>query len=494
VHTDLSRGLVLVLLVLLAFGFQGSRPLYEPDEGRYTGVALQMLDSDDWWLPRLHSEQVHLTKPPLTYWAIAASLRVFGHSIWAVRLPHALAFVSTGLLVFGIARTLRQPAPGIAAAMWATSLAPFVASNLVTTDTLLALFETAAMAAFLRALTVATPRAQSVWLVLMWIAFGLAFLTKGPPGLLPLAVILAWTAWQRPPLLRRLFVTWGLLLFALAGFGWYAGIIIANPDLLDYFLRYEFVDRIFTDVHARNPEWSAIFTVYGSTLLLGTLPWLPLVALARRARLPVPPEPAAATMRKLLWLWLLLPLGVFCFAHSRLPLYVLPLFVPITLLSAPAVTALLARHRRLIMAGMAVWVAGLIALKAVGGYISPTKKDALALSHQIRPLFARMVTPPDEIAFLDIKPTYGLRFYLGLPIEDVTLRDSSSGSIIHTTSGVCTEMAGGDHPLWLLPPYLVTKFTAVSADCGYQAHDLGQPVRGWKPFELVAIPRSPPQR
>ncbi|MEZ5542070.1 MAG: glycosyltransferase family 39 protein [Pseudomonadota bacterium] len=483
-----SYGLVLALLILLALAFQGSRPLYEPDEGRYTDVALQMLDSGNWWLPKLHPEQTHFTKPPLTYWSIAVSLRVFGRNAWAARLPHALAFIGTGLLVFGIARTLQQPAPGIAAAMWATSLAPFVASNLATTDTLLVLFETAAMAAFLRALTGTTPRTQQRSLVLMWLAFGLAFLTKGPPGLLPLLVILTWTVWQQPSLLRRLFVPWGLLLFAITGLGWYAGVIIGNAGLLDYFLRYEFVDRIFTDVHARNPAWHAIITVYGATLLLGTLPWLPLTLLARRAHRPHPPVRA---MTRLLWLWLLLPLGVFCLAQSRLPLYVLPLFVPISLLGAPALAGLLMRRSRLAIAGTGVWVAGLIMLKAAGSFISPPQ-DALALSHEIRPLFARMITPPDEIAFLGTRPAYGLRFYLGLPIEDVALRDSNAGGATHTRPGVCTETLEGDHPLWLLPARLVAEFTAVSAACGYRARDLEQPIRDWESFELIAIPRSPP--
>jgi 4-amino-4-deoxy-L-arabinose transferase-like glycosyltransferase len=101
------------LLALLAFAFQGTRPLSEPDEGRYSNIALQMVDSGDWWVPRLHAQQPHLAKPPQTYWLIAASLTVFGRNEWAVRFPDALAFLITAFLVVDIARSLGLRSPRV---------------------------------------------------------------------------------------------------------------------------------------------------------------------------------------------------------------------------------------------------------------------------------------------------------------------------------------------------------------------------------------------
>ena len=49
---EFIRNHTLLCLMLLAgiwaLAFQGSRGLMEPDEGRYTNVALQILQHDDW--------------------------------------------------------------------------------------------------------------------------------------------------------------------------------------------------------------------------------------------------------------------------------------------------------------------------------------------------------------------------------------------------------------------------------------------------------------
>ena len=66
------------LLLLLGFTFQGTRPLYDSDEGRYSSIALAMLDSGDFIVPRLDPDHPHYAKPPLTYWMLAASFRTFG--------------------------------------------------------------------------------------------------------------------------------------------------------------------------------------------------------------------------------------------------------------------------------------------------------------------------------------------------------------------------------------------------------------------------------
>ncbi len=65
--------LILIAITLaLAFAFQGSRGLWRADEGRYVRCAYEMLKTGDWVTPQINY-QPHFTKPPMTYWALAAS-------------------------------------------------------------------------------------------------------------------------------------------------------------------------------------------------------------------------------------------------------------------------------------------------------------------------------------------------------------------------------------------------------------------------------------
>ena len=401
---------LMLLAGLLAFAFQGSRGLWEPDEGRYTNVALQMMSSGDYLMPHRHHGTLHVTKPPVTYWALAGSFGAFGHNEWAARLPMALAYLLTVFLVYRLGRLFTPARPWLPALLYAISPVPFLAANAITTDTLLAFAETAAVLAYaLRRFGAGRPR----HLDLMWLLFGLAFMIKGPPGLLPLAAIVLFE-WRSGGLtaLRGLLRPIGLALFVVAGLGWFAFITQQRPELLDYFLRHEVVDRVASATHDRNSQWYGGFSVYLPTLLVGALPWL-LALLAGRRRVGVARD---AQMRFLL-LWTLLPLLVFMLSRSRLPFYILPLFVPLALLASKALAdiAFGTRHAAL----LAFWLVCLLSLKGALAYW-PYKDDARAFAAELRPM---LPAQPNELAFVGAKASYGLNFYLGAEIEKLSLED-----------------------------------------------------------------------
>ena len=116
--------LALLLLLVFAFALQGSRALYAPDEGRYTDVALQMVESGDWLHPQLAPGVPHYTKPPLTYWAVAAALRLGGENTWAARAPNALAFVGAVLMVWRLGRRFVPEQPWQPALIYAVPIGP----------------------------------------------------------------------------------------------------------------------------------------------------------------------------------------------------------------------------------------------------------------------------------------------------------------------------------------------------------------------------------
>lgn len=411
--------LAVASVLLYACLLQGVRPLYSPDEGRYTDVALVMLHSGDWLHPMLHHEVAHWTKPPLTYWAIAASVAVFGQHEFAARLPGALAFAFTILLMFRLGRRFVPAQPWLPALVYASFMFPSLASNLVTTDTLLTLWETLQVAAFVKLWWAVTPMARRRACWLLGVAMGLAFMTKGPPGLLALAACLLFATWSEGWRgLRRAFGWQALLAFVLIGLGWYAIVVVQDPAVLRYFLVEEVVNRVASDKMGRNPQWYGAFLVYGPTLLLGTLPWLPVLGIAawghRRDALAHLRNDADA---RLLACWFALPLVVFMLSRSRLPLYVIPLFAPLALIAARQL-APFATSPRWRFGLIAAWCIGLVVLRAVPAWLDVNDDDrqlARAIGTQLDPL-------PAEVAFVASGPRYGLRFYLGSEVEQLALR------------------------------------------------------------------------
>jgi len=122
------------------------------------------------------------------------------------------------------------------------------------------------------------------------------------------------------------------------------------------------------------------------------------------------------------WLltWFTLPLLVFFFARSRLPLYILPLLVPLALVIARRWQADQPLPIRRIAAIAAVSATLLMALK-IGLPLAPHPKDTREMAAAIRVHWP----DPGEIVFIEETALYGLRFYLGVPVERVTLTQKS---------------------------------------------------------------------
>lgn len=422
-RTEASRSLLAALLlgIVIAFVGLGWRGIWDPDEGRYTNVALHMLATGDYLHPRRHHETKHWTKPPLTYWAIAAAVAAFGPHPAVARLPAALAFIASIALVFSIARILIPGCEGVAAVVYATSVLPLAASQIITTDFLLATSVTLAVYGYVRA-RFAGDGGQRSAIALMWAGFGLGFLTKGPPALLPLAAIVAFHLTSNRARRLRLATPEGLALFAAIALPWYVLVIAEEPRLLSHFLGQEVVARIASDEHRRHGQWYGWFMVYVPTLLIGTLPWTADVlrtigAHGRAIRLrwqqrAVPGRP------EVLWfllLWFALPLAVFCLARSRLPLYLLPLFAPLALLVADT---RLARNRGLPPLGWLVaWAMVLLALNAAIARM-PNENDASAWAEYLR---RHLALPIYEVVFVEDTERYGLHLALGAQVERISL-------------------------------------------------------------------------
>lgn len=277
----------LLLFAAIAFAFAGSRPLAEPDEGRYAETSREMLVSHDWLVPQLHGEP-HLTKPPLVYWATATGLRLLGVNEWGARIFLSLSFFLTILCVIALARTWGMGTTESRAAglVFATSLLPFICGHMLTTDMFLTLWETLGVLALWKVWR-GSDRAWA-WRWIFWGAFALAFLTKGPPGWLPLlaAVVFFHTSKLFRP--QRAVHSWAACGCALAvSMAWFIAIIVRNRDMFDYFVGNEVIGRVFTNAHKRSEPWWFYFLI----IPFGLTPWLFLwPGLVRRTLLELKPN------------------------------------------------------------------------------------------------------------------------------------------------------------------------------------------------------------
>ena len=92
-------GLLIALAVALTVGTAGWGSLYNETDGQYSGAAKAMLRNGSWLIPE-NDGIPRLVKPPLLYWTLAASMKVFGVNEFAARLPNALAVIAWVTVTF----------------------------------------------------------------------------------------------------------------------------------------------------------------------------------------------------------------------------------------------------------------------------------------------------------------------------------------------------------------------------------------------------------
>ena len=323
-----------VLLAWLALWFAGaqSRSLLEPDEGRYAEVPREMVASHDWVTPR-YDGVLFFDKPAMQYWGTALAYEAFGAHNWTARLWGLLTGLLTLLAVgYTGARAFGHVAGWSAAALLGSSLLWVVGSHLNTLDMGVAAFLGGALCTYILAqLPDAAPRARRIWMLLTWVLMAAAFLSKGLIGIVfpggALFFYMLWTGQWR--LLKRMEWAFGLPLFLLLTLPWLVALQLRHGQFLDYFFIRQQFTRFLTDRDDRQqPIWFFL-----PVLVIGFFPWLALLPAALR----LPRRQAGFDARKLLWIWVLMIFVFFSVSHSKLPLYLLPVFPAAALLLGEAI-------------------------------------------------------------------------------------------------------------------------------------------------------------
>jgi 4-amino-4-deoxy-L-arabinose transferase-like glycosyltransferase len=316
--------ILIVLASLLYFWELGQGSLADFDEVIYAQMAREIVKSGDWFTMHLNGIP-RFKKPPLYTWLTAASFKIFGIGEFGARFPSALFGVLGILATFFLGKELfkDEGTAFLGALILLTTIGYSLMPRQAMMSTTLTFFIILSLYFFSKA------REKSRYLIFSGLSIGLAIMTKGVIGLIPLAIIGIFLIFKTTDTPRRCieFIRdknfyWGLLLLLLVASPWHLGQLLINKK--DFLNMY-----IFDTLSEHTSGNLKNIGFYPLTLLYSFFPWTVLAFFAL---------PRAFSGKKsspiLLLTWILLPLALFTFSGNRLYWHVVPLYPALSLLVA----------------------------------------------------------------------------------------------------------------------------------------------------------------
>lgn len=318
-------GLLFVLWAAIYLGNITAPALFDDADTVHAEAVKEMARSGDWTTLKINNGIRYLEKAPLMYWMSALSVRVFGLSDWAMRLPVAFfaLFLTLVIYAFG-ARFLEEKSGFYAAVAYASGLGPFAFTRIFLPDVMLAFFIAFAFYCFLLVLQEpeAGPRlfgGLDVRCMGIYVSVALGVLTKGLVGIVFVgAVIFVYlVAMGRWEVLRRLQILPGIVIFLLIAAPWHLAAGFANKGFFwfyfinEHFLRY--LGLRYPKDYDTVPLW-----LFWILHLAWVFPWTGFLWGLKRS-FPHSLRPASAKERVnlFLYLWVAVILVFFSFSTTQ---------------------------------------------------------------------------------------------------------------------------------------------------------------------------------
>jgi 4-amino-4-deoxy-L-arabinose transferase-like glycosyltransferase len=400
--------LVATALLLMVPGL-GLRDPWAPDEPRFVLIALDMLRSGDWLVPRVGGD-LYADKPPLFFWLLASAIGLAGTMRVGFLLPSLMAGLGTTLLVYDLLRRARGREVALAGALLLLLTFQFTwQARHAQIDAVLCFLTTLGLYGLLRH-TLLGPAPG--WFLCGWFAAGLGVITKGV-GFLPLlalvpVAILVRRGWPaaagRPGALGLAGA--GVMLLAIGL--WFVPMMFrtsAGGELAAYrneILFHQTVTRYADAWHHNKPPW------YYLTNVVPVL-WLPLIAL-----LPwLWPRWRAALRSRDTWTavllgWVVIVLVFFSASAGKRSVYVLPALPALAMAAAPWLPELLrARGPRRVAFGLAALLVTVVAAAAAYFALEPARAANMERLYGVAPVLP-----------LSVAAVLGAAWLLALRVRD----------------------------------------------------------------------------
>ena len=237
--------ILIALAGLLHVATIGSGDLYSQTEGQYAGAAREMVEAHHWLLPT-NDGAPRLQKPPLLYWLIIISFKLFGVNAAAARLPVALAVVALAALIFLIGEKLTDYWRGFIAGLIYLSLCgTFLLARIVMPEPVVSVFIAGAI--FCAIGGYQRRRNRRIWFAGFWICSAFACLTKGLLGIAyPAAIFLILSIFYREARMRfRGLLRWEYLaIFILIVTPWHIWVQWHFPGYFRYQISSEWLGHL----------------------------------------------------------------------------------------------------------------------------------------------------------------------------------------------------------------------------------------------------------
>ncbi len=203
-------------------------PLMDDVDASHAQAAQHIAETGNWITCKINGIR-YIEKPPLPYWLVAVSYRVFGQNTFATHLPNALGMLGLAWLAWVWARRAWGSRAGLYAGLGVlTSIGPFLFTRFIIPEAILSLFLLASLYGLITGLESCRPAR----IYMMWATLALALLTKGliaPVFFVGAAVpyLLLTGQWRR---WRELKPVTGVLTFLAIAAPWHILVGLANPD------------------------------------------------------------------------------------------------------------------------------------------------------------------------------------------------------------------------------------------------------------------------
>jgi 4-amino-4-deoxy-L-arabinose transferase-like glycosyltransferase len=343
--TKSETGWFLAALAILIFASfflgLGSAPLFDVDEGAFSEATREMMISKNYLTTWLNGAP-RFDKPILIYWLQLASVRLFGLTEFAFRLPSALGGTVWAASIFLFARKeIGNRQAFFAAAMMVLSLQVMVIAKAAIADGVLNCFLAISMFGLFQHYKTGSNKA----LLFAFAAAGFGMLTKGP-----IAVIIPFAVTFLFSLQERSLKTWFRMFFNPAGI--FLFLAIALPW---YWLEYRdqgmaFIDGFFFkhNISRFNSSFeghSGSLFYYIPVIIIGLMPFTGLfftVLFNLKTLL-------SDRLNRFLVIWFAFVFFFFSLSGTKLPHYMIYGYTPLFILMARALR--MSRHPK----SLAIW-------------------------------------------------------------------------------------------------------------------------------------------